>query len=215
MSPVAEARRRRRPRPAPPPHRRVCSPVETEINVQLGQLTWKRHHMQLLDRAICSHPDFVAVFGEAAAAERHQCAEVRRTEQTRWLRLLGARHDLHIWAADERSPPPPSTALRLPAAIGGGTGGGGAGGGAPEWMRHALAEFAAAVPSLTQMESPSLVCASAAVAMLTGEGPGGVRKEVLLVRNPPRLEIYGVVSHGRCAPPPLLARAPARTPPIP
>ena len=71
---------------------RVCSLEETEINVQLGQLTWKRHHMQLLDKAICEHPDFKAVFGDAAASGRHQCAEVKRSEHRRWLRLLGARH---------------------------------------------------------------------------------------------------------------------------
>ena len=92
---------------------RVASQHETEINVQLGQLTWKRHHMQLLDKAICEHPDFRAVFGDAAATGRHQCAEVKRSEHRRWLRLLGARHDLHIWSADERPPPPPQSMLSV------------------------------------------------------------------------------------------------------
>ena len=41
--------------------------------------------------------------GERAADERHQCAEVQRSEHRRWLRLLGTRHDVQIWTPDERA----------------------------------------------------------------------------------------------------------------
>ena len=63
-----------------------------QVNVQLGDLTLNQNHMQLLDAAICRHPDFAAAFGAVAAGERFSCAEVQRCEHRRWLRLLaGAR----------------------------------------------------------------------------------------------------------------------------
>jgi hypothetical protein len=42
---------------------------------------------------------------------RHQCAEVKRSSRRRWLRLLGTRQDLQIWAADDRQPPVPRSAM--------------------------------------------------------------------------------------------------------
>ena len=169
---------------------RVCSLEETEINVQLGQLTWKRHHMQLLDKAICEHPDFRAVFGDAAASGRHQCAEVKRSEHRRWLRLLGARHDLHIWSADERAPPAAQSTHRVAIdddshlLV-------------DEWVRPALDEFKSLIPGLSDLEDLNLARATADHAMLTGTTALGTRKEVLLVRYPSTCHVFGVVSHGR------------------
>ena len=70
--------------------------MDTEINVQLGELTLKRHHMQLLDSGVVKHSDFVALFGETGAAARHRCADVRRSEHRRWVRLLSTRHDVQV-----------------------------------------------------------------------------------------------------------------------
>lgn len=79
--------------------------VDTEINVQLGELTLKRHHMQLLDSSVVKHSDFVAVFGVTGAAARHRCADVKRSEHRRWVRLLSTRHDVQVWGPDDRAPP--------------------------------------------------------------------------------------------------------------
>ena len=90
---------------------KVSAAAETEINVQLGELTLKRHHMQLLEMAVAKHEDFIAVFGDGVeGVGRHQCAEVKRSTRRRWLRLLGTRQDVQIWAPDDRAPPPPRTA---------------------------------------------------------------------------------------------------------
>jgi hypothetical protein len=83
----------------------VSSVAETEVNVQLGQLTLNQHQMTLLERSVSDQPDFVAIFG--ATLDRHQCGEVSRTEHRQWFRLLAVDHDVQIWDADERSPPPP------------------------------------------------------------------------------------------------------------
>ena len=135
---------------------RVSALAETEINVQLGELTLKRHHMQLLEQSIARHEDFVATFGGGggairtnalvaaplracipfgcpctplgialrecstapsthvavqAATTRYQCAEVKRSQNRRWMRLLGLRHDVQIWNPDDRTPTPPRAAL--------------------------------------------------------------------------------------------------------
>ena len=90
---------------------RVSAAAETEINVQLGEMTLQRHHMQLLEAAVAQHDDFVAVFGQGADGGRHQCAEVKRSSRRRWLRLLGTRHDVTIWGPDDRAPPPPRAAM--------------------------------------------------------------------------------------------------------
>ena len=45
---------------------------------------------------VVAHPDFLAVFGENAPSERHQCAEVSRSQFRRRVRLLGTRHDVQV-----------------------------------------------------------------------------------------------------------------------
>ena len=165
---------------------RVCSLEETEINVQLGQLTWKRHQMQLLDRAICEHPDFIAVFGEDAVFCRHQCAEVKHSEHRRWLRMLGARHDLHIWSADGRDAPFTNQSrqhVSLEQA---------------EWVNQVLGEFRELLPALQEIEGLGVVQQTDSYALLTGCTNENCRKEVLLLRWPTStLHVFGMVSHGR------------------
>ncbi|KAL1530323.1 hypothetical protein AB1Y20_001232 [Prymnesium parvum] len=85
----------------------VSSISETEVNVQLGQLTLNQHQMQLLDKSVSEHPDFVAVFGSRSSRARHQCGEVSRTEHRQWFRLLAVDHDVQIWDVDDIGPPLP------------------------------------------------------------------------------------------------------------
>jgi hypothetical protein len=43
----------------------TTSAVDTEINVQLGEFTLKKHQMELLGNEIVTHPDYMA--GERSA----------------------------------------------------------------------------------------------------------------------------------------------------
>ena len=162
---------------------RVSAAAETEINVQLGEMTLKRHHMQLLEAAVAQHEDFVAVFGQGADGGRHQCAEVKRSSRRRWLRLLGTRHDVTIWGPDDRAPPVPRAAM-LQGAL-------------SPWVQATLDPIKTTIPQLTD---PNLSLT------LTEVGSGhatlavaidGVLKEMILQREPAALHIFNVVEHGR------------------
>ena len=89
--------------------------VGTEINVQLGEFTMKKHRMTQLSRAVRRTPEFKAVFESPAAKTsggnvlhphtRVQCAEVQHTTLRAWWRLVGRRHDVQWWLPDvSRSP---------------------------------------------------------------------------------------------------------------
>ena len=168
---------------------RVCAQVDTEINLQLGHLTWKRHHMQLLERAIVQHEDFVHVFGAKALRERHQCAEVKRSEHRRWLRLLGAMHDLHVWGVDDRRPPSPACPAGADAQerrdrfI-------------TEWVNPTLEPLKEVVPLLSKTQF-EVADAQETFALLFGMLDGELR-EAVLVRQPLVLQVFAVTSHGRC-----------------
>jgi hypothetical protein len=77
--------------------------VETEINVQVGTFTLKSNQTEMLgepfttvfmrdiEDVMCSH-----------AHKRMQCARVAETQARLWVRLVGIRHDLQLWAPDTR-----------------------------------------------------------------------------------------------------------------
>jgi hypothetical protein len=72
--------------------------VDTEVNVQLGEFTLKKHQMQLLPDEILGCQDFVTVFGhvDPTLGESVRCAEVKNTTYRSWLRLVGRRHDVQV-----------------------------------------------------------------------------------------------------------------------
>ena len=53
--------------------------VNTEMNLQLGEFTLKKHAMAQLDAAVQTLPDFIDVFGIKTASNPVQCAEVRNS----------------------------------------------------------------------------------------------------------------------------------------
>jgi len=163
---------------------KVSAAAETEINVQLGEMTLKRHHMQLLDASVCAHPDFAAVFGDTSTRGRHQCAEVKRSQRRRWMRLLGTRHDVQIWDADDRPPPSPGTAL--------------VSGLLAQWLEETLRPIKVAVPLLAHPEAPrlNLVEAHDTYAKLSVVVEG-VLKELVIYRFPAVLNVFNVTEHGR------------------
>ena len=161
----------------------VSAAAETEINVQLGEMTLKRHHMQLLEQGVASHPDFVLVFGDTSARGRHQCAEVKRSQYRRWLRLLGTRHDVQVWSADDRVPPEPKAGL-LKGAL-------------SPWVNELLEPIRVGVPLLQDPSvSPTLVEVAERYAVFSLL-VDGTRKELVLHRYPAHLDVFNVVEHGR------------------
>mmetsp|Transcript_70629 Transcript_70629/g.197300 ORF Transcript_70629/g.197300 Transcript_70629/m.197300 type:complete len:334 (-) Transcript_70629:16-1017(-) len=76
--------------------------IGTEINLQVGEFTMKKHRMQMLNPAYRTIPEFIDVFGYLPEGSRIQCAEVKNATKRVWLRLVGRRHDLLSWAPDER-----------------------------------------------------------------------------------------------------------------
>lgn len=76
--------------------------VDTEVNIQLGEFTLKKHQMQLLSERTASSEDFVAMFGEVSIDNAMQSAEVYNTTNRMWVRLVGRRHDVQHWVSDKR-----------------------------------------------------------------------------------------------------------------
>jgi hypothetical protein len=76
--------------------------VNTEINIQLGEFTIKKHVTQPLEDEIQEDPDFIAVFQHITHDDIIQCAEVKHTTRRKWVRLIGLDHDVQMWDMDTR-----------------------------------------------------------------------------------------------------------------
>ena len=79
--------------------------VDTEINIQIGEFTLKKHRMQILEAAWMRFLDFALIFGhkEDSGVSGLQSAEVQHKRHRKWVRLVGRRHDLIYWDADSRA----------------------------------------------------------------------------------------------------------------
>jgi len=53
--------------------------IDTEINVQLGEFTIKKHVIRPLEKDMIDFEDFSTVFGEKILGDVIQCAEVKHT----------------------------------------------------------------------------------------------------------------------------------------
>ena len=83
--------------------RTTTQSVDTEINVQFGEFTLKKHLVTSLAPSIASQPDFLDVFGRLnSGVTGISSAEVLNTKNRAWNRLVGRRHDLLCWFPDAR-----------------------------------------------------------------------------------------------------------------
>lgn len=78
--------------------------ADTEMDVQVGEYTLKKNRLRSLPPEISTQADFVTVFGVSHNLNPIQCVEVQTTPRRTWLRLVGQRHDVQLWDADERTP---------------------------------------------------------------------------------------------------------------
>ena len=162
--------------------------VDTEINLQLGDLTLKTARLEVLDPAIANMPDFIAVFGPQHNRTPMQSAEVKNTLNRSWVRLVGRRHDIQYWVPDTRSPP---LTLERPyrATLSGDE----------RWIvdsfegirsRH-IADIPLFMPNATYPHS-------ATVAILSGVDPKTkTLKEIVVFRKPKVVHVYNIIEYGR------------------
>ena len=78
--------------------------LNTEINVQLGEFTIKKHQIYGLEQVYMDNGDFKVVFKDMPFLEVLQSAEVRNTTNRTWVRLIGRGYDLQYWRPDTRYP---------------------------------------------------------------------------------------------------------------
>ena len=78
--------------------------IDTEVNVQLGEFTIKKHVIRPLEKEMTDFDDFETVFGNKHLGDVVQCAEVKHTSNRKWVRLVGLGFDLQLWKEDPRPP---------------------------------------------------------------------------------------------------------------
>ena len=78
--------------------------VDTEINVQLGQLTVSRQHVRTLPADVYDMEDFKTIFGSSAGRVGMRCNLVEKAAHRTWYRLEGHHYDVQLWEPDERDP---------------------------------------------------------------------------------------------------------------
>jgi hypothetical protein len=173
--------------------------VETEINIQLGEFTLQKQHMQLLPSRIFSDEDFIQVFGADAQNFGIQCAGVKKTSNRSWLRLVGRRHDVQHWTPDDRTPKNPCGRLlgRYPRGLKS----------SEEWICAVLdpvvKEYAETMHLSIQSEECLGNVAKLAGYLFTpgpqeeGDTTFEPLREIYVMREPPTVQIYDVVEHGR------------------
>jgi hypothetical protein len=162
---------------------------DTEINLQLGDLTLKANRLEVLDPVIQKMEDFRTLFGQDSTHRVPlQSAEVKNTVNRMWVRLVGRRHDLQYWYADERKTP---MNLEREYKIG-------SLGGSEQWIGASFEHVRAKYLTHLKFYLPrSEYSSSATVAILSGFDGATTLKEVVCFRKPPVCHIYNVVEHGR------------------
>jgi hypothetical protein len=189
----------------------VTTVSETEVNVQLGNLTLNQHQMELLDLSIAEHEDFIAVFGAPRQDNaRYQCGEVERTEHRLWYRLIAVEHDVQVWDPDSRSPPGPLKVpgmaipsplkvlgMAIPTSADLGLGDHGLGGEAG-WVRDALEEAKKRLPALADSKAVLKNCGSGdAYVLFHVVLPDLGVREIMVIRQPLTVHVWRLESYGR------------------
>ena len=169
--------------------------VDTEINVQLGEFTLKKHRVEPLPRYVCDMDDFVTIFGEKLAKSFGiQSAEVKNTTARLWRRLVGRRHDVQVWHKDTRQLKSPfmrpfSTLI-----------------GAERWVQECIAllgsfeeDRVSITIELSSVGTSGVARLAALVTEPAEEGKPAVvsLKEIVCFRKPLVVHVYDIVEHGR------------------
>lgn len=177
--------------------------VGIEVNVQISEFTLQNHKMMLLSPHILEHKDFQPTrkFHLNDATDL-ACAEVMHTTNRYWWRLVGRRYDLQSWAPDTRNYVDLKNVLntkftrKFPNNVKPGE----------QWIKDALLEKAPLILPDVTLYMPAIDHSNSAYVQLAGwiENPKGAEttcthtlKEVVVWHNPPSINIFNVVEHGR------------------
>jgi hypothetical protein len=165
--------------------------VNTEINVQLGEFTVKKHATRPLEPEIRENPDFEEVLPELAKQDIIQCAEVKNTTNRKWVRLVGMGYDLQLWNTDTRKPSHDYTKHYQTVTN--------------KWVKEILDPWLSKVlPGIDLFYSGDDLT-NAEYCVLYGNTPPNpsepekpsTLKEVIIYRYPRVFHIYNIVEHGR------------------
>lgn len=153
--------------------------VETEINIQVGTFTLKSNQAEMLGEDFTSFSNDLADVFQLHAKRRMQCAKVAETEERRWVRVMGIRHDLQLWCSDKR---PPSNPFSRPNLVG-----------APAWFNEGMLKLPPGLGAVMLEEfgggdSPFLRAACVHDFTL---------KEIVVTRDPVVVHVFDVIEHGR------------------
>eukprot|EP00937_MAST-01D_sp_MAST-1D-sp2_P002013 g2013.t1 len=169
--------------------------VDTEIDLQLGQFTLKKHAMRTLDDQLYQSPDFAHIFGTGWSAENPmQCAEVKHSEHRRWDRLVGRRHDIQCWHPDSRVPPNDFKRPMVSLAAN------------ESWVRDALEPYLRQGLKNMDLFLPKNNCGDNPVMVLKalhsvqqedGQAGPATLKEVLVFRKSHMVHVYRIIEYGR------------------
>ncbi|CAM9378337.1 unnamed protein product [Chrysoparadoxa australica] len=191
--------------------RTITQAVDTEINMQLGIYTLKRHGISKLPVHIERHTDFINLFGVASRDGSSSVAacEVTNTTHRTWLRLVGRRHDVQYWDTDTRAPTLPFHRKYNPRA-----------GGSEAWVAEVLEPVRLAhfpdmeifLPDAHYTEEQTFAHLAGTVVVtveegaLQGDETDGESlvdneedevKELVVLRDPPAVHVYNILDHGR------------------
>ena len=177
--------------------------VGIEVNVQISEFTLQNHKMMLLSPHILKHKDFEHTRKTALNdATDLACAEVIHTTNRYWWRLVGRRYDLQSWAPDTRNyidlkgMRNPKFSRKFPNQLRGGE----------RWIEAALSEKLPLILPEVTLYMPPGDYSNAPYVQLAGwiENPRGAEtlnthtlKEVVVYQNPPAINVFNVVEHGR------------------
>jgi hypothetical protein len=167
--------------------------VNTEINVQLGEFTIKRHTTQPLDTYIQDHPDFVQVFQHVTKDDVIQCAEVKHTVRRKWVRLVGRGYDIQLWDSDDRQPRHTFTKTYVDSA--------------PTWVKEVFEPWRERILNNVELylgpsDSRSADILSLIGVVVSGSTENGgtqtiTMKEVVVHKYPRVFHVYNLIEHGR------------------
>jgi hypothetical protein len=163
--------------------------IKTEINVQLGEFTIKKHATRPLEIEYKTFDEFHTVFGNMTRSDVIQCAEVKHTEHRQWVRLVGYSYDLQLWNADSRRP-----AQGFKRAFDSCT---------EAWVRDIIDPWKERLFPTTPLFMSAEDLKDVNVLILRGYSPpvtpagAETLKEVVVYRYPPVFHVFNVVEYGR------------------
>ena len=161
--------------------------VNTEINVQLGEFTIKKHLTQPLDSDIQENPDFVSVFQYVTHDDILQCAEVKHSKHRKWLRLIGMGYDVQVWDADVRKPLHTNRRLY--------------GQSEPQWLRDIVDPWIGKMFPGIELYCGENESSKSEIATLYGlwpkDSPQQTMKEMVIYRYPKVLHVFNLIEYGR------------------